>query len=114
MLLSAYNKEKSALFTGRILLELMYNQRPVNVPNCGGKTLGIRAISMGQDPRGFVHGPHRPDHVKVDDIQSRKRARSQKFVLESVEQIMQDLIPARAEGYSTVMVATIRSVLPVP
>jgi hypothetical protein len=42
----------------------------------------------------------------MDDIQSRKRSRSQKFVRESVEWVMQDLIPALAEGYSTVIVAT--------
>jgi len=126
MIFSSYNEEKSALFTGRILLELMFNQRlindfgvffpdgkrpaserfTVNVPGSGGKSVGVRAISMGQDPRGFVHGPHRPDYVRLDDIQNRKRARSRKFVRESIEWIMQDLIPALAENYSCVIAAT--------
>ncbi|MDR2510231.1 MAG: hypothetical protein LBC77_06265 [Spirochaetaceae bacterium] len=126
MLFSSYNEEKSERFTGRILLELMYNQRlkndfgelipegkrpamgdfSVNAPGGKGKTTGVLAVSMGQDPRGFVHGASRPDYVRLDDIQNRKRARSKKFVRESIEWIMQDLIPALAENYSCVIAAT--------
>jgi hypothetical protein len=78
----------------------------VNVPLSAGKTVLVRSISMGQDPRGFVHGPARPDYVRLDDVQSRQRARSRKFVRGSVDWIMQDLIPALAENYSCVIVAT--------
>ncbi len=126
MLFSSYTEEKSERFTGRILLELMYNQRlkndfgtfipegkrpsmgdfSVNVPGKNGTTIGVIAVSIGQDPRGFVHGSHRPDYVRLDDIQNRKRAKSRKFVKESVEWIMQDLIPALAEDYSCIIVAT--------
>jgi predicted phage terminase large subunit-like protein len=126
MIFSSYNGEKSALFTGRVLLELMFNRRLINdfgaffpdggkpaterftvsVPGSGGKSVGVRAISTGQDPRGFVHGPHRPDYARLDDIQNRKRARSRKFVRESIEWITQDLIPALAENYSCVIAAT--------
>lgn len=125
MIFSSYNEEKSAVFTGRILLELSYNQRLKNdfgdfipkgrsaaianfmadVPGVG-RTVGVRAISMGQDPRGFVHGPSRPDYVRLDDIQSRQRAKSRKFVRASCDWVMQDLIPALAENYSCVIVAT--------
>jgi predicted phage terminase large subunit-like protein len=126
MIFSSYNEDKSAVFTGRILLELMYNQRLRNdfgefflpgqhpgiknftarVSGAGGKKIGVRAVSIGQDPRGFVHGPNRPDYVRLDDIQSRKRAKSRKFVREAVEWVTQDLIPALAENYSAVIVAT--------
>jgi predicted phage terminase large subunit-like protein len=126
MIFSSYTEEKSALFSGRILLELLYNQRLRNdfgefirgghrpaidnftadAPDGGGKTVGVRAISIGQDPRGFVHGAYRPDYARLDDIQNRKRSRSRKFVRESIEWIMQDLIPALAEAYSCVIVAT--------
>jgi predicted phage terminase large subunit-like protein len=126
MLFSSYNEEKTGRFTGRILAELMYNQRlkndfgefipggkrpaldnfTVNVPGSGGKTVGVLAVSMGQDPRGFVHGPSRPDYVRLDDIQSRQRAKSRKFVKASIDWIMQDLIPALADTYSCVIVAT--------
>jgi predicted phage terminase large subunit-like protein len=126
MIFSSYNEEKSAVFTGRVLLELMYNPRltndfgaffadgkkpstkrfTVNLPNSGGKTVGVRSISIGQDPRGFVHGPNHPDYVRLDDIQNRKRARSRKYVKESIYWIMADLIPALAENYSCVIVAT--------
>ncbi|MDR0556318.1 MAG: hypothetical protein LBG43_00380 [Treponema sp.] len=126
MLFSSYNEEKSGRFTGRILAELMYNQRLKNdfgdfipegkrpaldhfkahVPGSGGKTVGILAVSMGQDPRGFVHGPSRPDYVRLDDIQSRQRAKSRKFVKASIDWIMQDLIPALAGAYSCIIVAT--------
>jgi predicted phage terminase large subunit-like protein len=126
MILSSYNEDKSAVFTGRILLELMYNQRLCNdfgifflpnqhpgiknftahVPGDGAKKVGVRAVSIGQDPRGFVHGPNRPDYVRLDDIQSRKRAKSRKFVRETIEWITQDLIPALAENYSAIIAAT--------
>ncbi|MDR0709964.1 MAG: hypothetical protein LBF77_07855, partial [Spirochaetaceae bacterium] len=126
MIFSSYNEEKSAVFTGRILLELLYNPRLKNdfgeffppgkhpgikrftafVPGSGGKKVGIRAVSIGQDPRGFVHGPNRPDYVRMDDIQSRQRARSRKFVRATIDWVMQDLIPALAENYSAVIVAT--------
>lgn len=126
MIFSSYNEDKSSVFTGRILLELMYNQRLANdfgefflpnqhpgiknftahIPNSGGKKVGVRAVSIGQDPRGFVHGPNRPDYVRMDDIQSRKRAKSRKFVRETIEWITQDLIPALAENYSAIIVAT--------
>jgi predicted phage terminase large subunit-like protein len=71
-----------------------------------GKTVLVRSISMGQDPRGFSHGPARPDYVRLDDVQSWQRARSRKFVRGSVDRNMQDLIPALAENYSCVIVAT--------
>jgi predicted phage terminase large subunit-like protein len=126
MIFSSYNEEKSERFTGRLLLELMYNQRlindfgelipggkrpamgdfSVNTPGQNGKTTGVLAVSMGQDPRGFVHGSSRPDYARLDDIQNRKRARSRKFVRESIEWIMQDLIPALADSYSCVIAAT--------
>ena len=126
MIFSSYNEEKSEVFTGRILIELMYNQRlhndfgvffpdgkrpamgkfTVHLPGSSGKKIGVRAISIGQDPRGYVHGPNRPDYVRMDDIQSRKRAKSRKFVREAIEWITQDLIPALAENYSAVIVAT--------
>ena len=126
MIFSSYNEEKSAVFTGRILLELLYNPRlkhdfgdffppgkhpairrfTVPVPGSGGKKVGVRAVSIGQDPRGFVHGPNRPDYVRMDDIQSRQRARSRKFVRATIDWVMQDLIPALAENYSAVIVAT--------
>jgi predicted phage terminase large subunit-like protein len=126
MLFSSYNEEKSERFTGRILLELMYNQRLINdfgtfipgnkrpamndykvsVPGKKGKTINVLSVSMGQDPRGLVHGSHRPDYARLDDIQNRKRAKSRKFVRESVEWIMQDLIPALTENFSCIIVAT--------
>jgi hypothetical protein len=125
MIFSSYNEEKSERFTGRILLELMYNQRlkndfgeliperkrpamgdfSVNVPGHGGKTIGVLAVSMGQYPCGFVHGASRPDYVRLDDIQNRRRVRSRNFVRESIEWIMQNLISALAENYSCVIAA---------
>jgi hypothetical protein len=73
MIFSSYNEEKSAAFTGRILIELMYNWRlkhdfgefvaeghklslrrfTAAAPGTG-KTVLVRSISIGQDPRGFV------------------------------------------------------------
>jgi hypothetical protein len=90
MIFSSYNEEKSAAFTGRILIELMYNRRlrhdfgefivdghkpslrrfTATVPDAN-KTILVRSISIGQDPRRFTHGAYRPDYVRMDDIQSR-------------------------------------------
>ena len=126
MLFSSYTEDKSGIFTGRMLLELQYNQRLKNdfgefilpnrpastkyfvaeVPGSTGKTVGVKAISIGQDPRGYVQGPFRPDYVRLDDIQNRQRARSQKFVRNTIEWITQDLVPALAEGYSLITNAT--------
>jgi hypothetical protein len=126
MIFSSYNGEKSGRFTGRILAELLYNQRlkndfgafftegrrpaldhfSANVLGGGGKTVGVLAVSMGQDPRGFVHGPSRPDYVRLDDIQSCQRAKSRKYVKSSADWVMRDLIPALAVNYSCVIVAT--------
>jgi hypothetical protein len=126
MIFSSYNEEKSTVFTGRILLELLFNQKlkndfgnffPTNrkpgmsrftakVPGDKTKTVHVRAVSIGQDPRGFVYRQYRPDYVRLDDIQSRMRAKSKKFVKNTIEWITQDLIPALAEGYSAIIVAT--------
>ena len=125
MIFSSYNEEKSAVFTGRILLELLYNPRIKNdfgeffsskktpgirqftakVPD-SKNTVHVRAVSIGQDPRGLVYRQNRPDYARMDDIQSRKRAKSRKFVKESIEWITQDLIPALAETFSAIIVAT--------
>jgi hypothetical protein len=68
MLFSSCNEEKSGRFTGRILVELMYNRRWTasrrtfreaegrRLGWMGGGVGGCLAVSMGQDPRGFVHG----------------------------------------------------------
>jgi hypothetical protein len=84
MIFSSCNGGKSAIFSRRILLELLYNQRPIHgfglfIPSSRsagiknftagipgtGKSARVRSISMGQDPGGFVHGPHRPDKEKT-------------------------------------------------
>jgi predicted phage terminase large subunit-like protein len=124
MIFASYNDEKSAAFTGRILVELMYNRRLRNdfgefVPEGrkrsprrftavapDGETALVRSVSIGQDPRGFAHRARRPDYVRMDDVQTRARARSRKFVKGAVDWVMQDLIPALVEDYSAVIVAT--------
>jgi hypothetical protein len=37
----------------------------VVVPDSGGKRIGIRAVSIGQHPRGLVNGHNRPDYVRL-------------------------------------------------
>jgi Mg2+ and Co2+ transporter CorA len=60
---------------------------------------------MRQGPRGFARGPSRPDYARLNDIQSRRRAKSRKFVRASIDWIMQDLIPALTDAYSCVIAA---------
>lgn len=126
MLFSSYNGDKSVIFSGRIFMELKYNQLiradfgslidgdidhraaghfEAQVPESPTKTT-VQAVSIGQDPRGLVAGSRRPDYARLDDIQNRKLARTRKNVINTVDWITLDLIPAMADGYSMIIAAT--------
>jgi len=126
MLFCSYNEDKSTNFTGRILAELKYNRRiaadfgqiigksidykaighfEAQVPKSAIKTT-VQAVSIGQDPRGWVAGSRRPDYARLDDIQSRKLARNRKNVENTLQWITLDLIPAMASRYNLVISAT--------
>jgi hypothetical protein len=99
----------SAVFSGRILLEPLYNQRPIHgfglTYPAREKARGYAQFLWGKTREGLYTAPHRPGYVRMDGIQSRKRSRSQKFVREPVGRVTQDLIPALAEGYSAAVAA---------
>jgi len=126
MLFCSYNEDKSTNFSGRILAELKYNQKiaadfgtiigktidykaighfEARIPDSGHKTT-IQAVSIGQDPRGWVAGSHRPDFARLDDIQNRKLARNRKNVENTLQWINLDLIPAMAANYNMIISAT--------
>lgn len=85
-LFSSYTEAKSKVFTGRILIEFKYNERLIAdfgklVPEGSERSaIGdfilkdperkrrtkIMACSIGQDPRGLVSGPYRPDYIRLD------------------------------------------------
>ncbi|MEM9423262.1 MAG: hypothetical protein AAF975_00560 [Spirochaetota bacterium] len=118
VLLGAYTVERAEMFSSRILAELLANQRlstdfgdliegagsAQGLFKAGGTT--VQAISIGQNVRGLVAGPYRPDFVRLDDIQGRKSAHNRKIVEEQVRWIVMDLIPALEEGYNLKIVAT--------
>lgn len=124
ILIGAYTVERAAMFSSRILAELLANQRlaadfaPARgasaiVDNSSAaiglfkaKSTTVQAISIGQNPRGLVAGPHRPDFVRLDDIQSRKAAQNRKIVEENARWLFMDLLPALAENYNLKIVAT--------
>ena len=126
MLFSSYTWDKSVIFSGRLFMELKYNQlikadfgdlidRGVDHKAAGHFEVRItdsrakvtaQAVSIGQDPRGLVAGPHRPDYARLDDIQSRRLAKSRKNVENTVQWITLDLVPAMAADYSMVIAAT--------
>jgi predicted phage terminase large subunit-like protein len=125
IVLGSFTEEKARLFVARILLELMYNPRlqadfgafftpgqakgsKAFVAHSGLAKMSTRvqAISIGQDPRGLVYGAYRPDTIRLDDIQSSKRAKSRKFVRETVEWVKLALIPALEADYSMIVCST--------
>jgi len=125
-LIGSYVEDKASVFTGRILLELKYNPRILNdfgdlIKSSLKKSVKhfsiispikkvvctIKAISILQDPRGLISGPFRPDRVILDDVQNRKRAKSEKWVENALEWIQLDLIPAlEPDVYVCIVVAT--------
>ena len=123
--IGSFTEEKSRLFVGRILLELLYNPRlladfgPFFTPGQAKGTKAfvahsglaktstrVQGVSIGQDPRGLVYGAYRPDTVRLDDIQSSKRAKSRKFVRETVEWVKLSLVPALEADYSFIVCST--------
>lgn len=121
--IGSYIVDKAKLFTTRLLAEFSFNQGLINdfgafidgrqsIKNFKVKIpftndfACVMAVSIGQDPRGFVFGAYRPDKIRLDDIQSDKRAKSKKFVKQSIEWIKLALIPALVEDYSLIVVAT--------
>jgi len=121
----SYSEDKAKIFTGKILLELLYNRKIRNDFDIKffRKSLGniqfslkndeiqtehcIKAFSIGQNVRGEVFYNNRPDTVRLDDIQDRRRAKSKKFVNNCLEWIHADLIPALdPKNFSAIIVAT--------
>lgn len=121
ILIVSYSWDKAAVFTGRILLELKFNRRlnadfkikflKEDIGNIqfsiDGWKCCIKAFSVGQNCRGEIFYNHRPDTVRLDDIQDRKRAKSAKFVNNCIEWIFADLIPAlNPKKFNCIVVAT--------
>ena len=121
----AYTEPKARVRTGRLLLELQSprlradfgefrfgSAKPaignfvVHIPGARARSVAVWAISIGQDPRGLNHGPYRPDFVRLDDIQNRRRAKSRRLTKDAVEWITKDLLPALREPYSFGILAT--------
>lgn len=121
-LIVSYSDDKAKVFVGRILLELKYNPRINSDFNLKWykEEIGniqfevnkehkvcIKSFSIGQNVRGEVFFNFRPDTVRVDDIQDRKRAKSQKFVDNCLEWLFADLLPAmNPKRYNFIIVAT--------
>lgn len=116
----------SAIFSGRILAELKYNQLiradfgglidknidhaaagyfEFEVPENRIKKT-VQALSIGQNARGLAAASCRPDYAWLDDIQSRKLAQNRKNVENTIRWITLDLIPAMAADYDMKIVGT--------
>ena len=129
IIIGSYVENKAVIFTTRILIELLYNQKLINdfgeiiynslfyktkksfkhftaISPITKDRIDIKAFSIGQDPRGIINGAYRPTCVRLDDIQSSKRAKSKKFVIESINWIFESLLPALENNYSLVILAT--------
>lgn len=118
-LIACYIVDKAKIFTGRVFLELKYNQKLkidfgelfesslrksigyfVVSNQIYNKSICVQAISIGQDPRGLVFGPKRPTSIVLDDIQNRKKAKSKKNVNDNIEWLLLDLLPAMDDDYT--------------
>lgn len=124
MLIGAYTESRAQMFTGRILAELQANQRLIADFGtlvdparhkasiglfelyCANDLATVQAISIGQNPRGLVAGPHRPDYVRLDDLQDRKLAKNRRITEDRINWVIMDLVPALAESYNLKIVAT--------
>lgn len=111
-----YTTDKAKMTTMFVLIELMHNPRlkadfgalmdgaPVAAYDffVTKTDICMQAVSTMQDPRGIRWRQHRPDWVVLDDVQEKRRVRGprgRQYVRKSVEWIMEDLIPALAQGY---------------
>jgi predicted phage terminase large subunit-like protein len=117
----SYTDDKAKIFTGRILLELLYNPRiredfkyrfirkeigNIQISLEGFKA-SVKSFSIGQNVRGEIFYSYRPDKARLDDIQDRKKAKSRKFVESAIEWILLDLLPAmNPKNYSCIISAT--------
>jgi len=125
-LIGAYDYDRACLMTARILLELLYNPRLLSdfgafFPDDKKPAVGffvaqsqykkdvscaIQAISIGQNSRGMIWGAYRPDSAALDDIQTDRRARSKKWVSETLDWIFRGLVPAMQDDYNVTILAT--------
>ena len=117
-LIAAYTVERAEMFSSRILAELLANQKlaadfgamaqrnNMSLSRFKAKDTTVQAISIGQNPRGLVAGPYRPDFVRLDDIQDQGRAKNPKIVHDAVNWVLMGLIPALAADYNLKIVAT--------
>lgn len=126
LLFVGYTEDKSEHYTRRIIGELLFNPRLKSdfgefksewkqsfkdytiFPDGWDSQVRVQAVSIGQDPRGLMTDDgKRPDFARLDDIQNAKKARSPKWVNESKDWIMNDLLPALAEGASCLILGTV-------
>lgn len=64
----------------------------------------LKARGYRQRIRGLHHGPHRPDHVIVDDYEDEKSVRNPRIVRDKVNRLKRSVIGALSRGFSFVMV----------
>ena len=118
ILIAAYTVDRAEMFSSRVLAELLANRKLIadfgdlveNSKAAVGlfraKDSTVKAVSIGQNMRGLTAGPHRPDFVRLDDIQGRRSAHNRQIVAEQVRWILMDLIPALQDGYNLKIIAT--------
>lgn len=127
MVFCSYTHEKSVSFTERILAELLYNKKIKNdfgsFSNLEGlskesrgefiifsplrkEEVKVKALSVGQDPRGLFFKFTRPDYVRLDDVESSFVVKNEERVKNSVLWILKDLCPALGKEYSMLILGT--------
>ncbi len=117
----AYINDRACLMTARFLLVVLYNPRLLSdfgpfFPDDKKPAVGffvtqnqykkdvscaVQAISIGQNSRGMIWGAYRPDSATLDDIQTDKRARSKKWVSETLDWIFAGLDPRHLRTITT-------------
>ena len=120
---ASLTEDKATRIVARVLAEVTYNRKLAQdfgqfvlseyrrsskdfVVTQNGNAIELKAVSIGQDPRGLFSGAHRPDVARLDDIQSSERSLNPRFVEKTVEWITTDLLPALGPSYHCQVSAT--------
>lgn len=59
---------------------------------CGGERVTVRALGMGQSPRGLRAGAQRPDYIVADDLDHRALSQNPDRVRRMTDWVLEDLL----------------------
>jgi phage terminase large subunit-like protein len=107
MIVIGQNEDKAKILVSDIQAEFEHNQRLIN--DFGSQKVAgswehgffitasgfaVKALGMGQDPRGLRIGPRRPDYISCDDWESKETVKNPMRQDEYAEWLLRGVIPS--------------------